>query len=77
MADAREPEPESTSILEEIRVSRRGFVRLSIAGIVCLSLFVMSGCSGSQDGNGSGDGGGNKKKKDKDDGSGDGAGGCY
>jgi hypothetical protein len=76
VADERETEPESTSILEEMRVSRRGFVRLSIAGIVGLPLFVLLGCSGSQDSNDSGGGDGNKKKGNKDDdGSGDGAGG--
>jgi hypothetical protein len=71
VAHAREPEAESVSILRELRVSRRGFLRLSIAG---LSLFLAWGCGGSQDGDG---GGGNGKgKKDKKD-SGDGGGGGY
>ena len=71
MTDAREPEAESTSILEEVRVSRRGFLRLSIAGIASLSLLGASGCGGSQDGD---DRGGNGKKDNKDDGGGGGGG---
>ena len=73
MADAREPEAESVSILEELRVSRRGFLRLRIAGIAGLSLFLASGCGGSQD-DGGGDGDGNRKKDKKDDGNGGGGG---
>jgi hypothetical protein len=55
--DAREPEIEGVSIFEDLRVSRLGFLRLSI---VCLPLFLASGCGGGQDGGGNG----NEKKKD-------------
>jgi hypothetical protein len=70
VANAREPEAESVSILEELRVSRRGFLRLSIAG---LPLFLALGCGGGQDGGG-GDGNGNGKKDKKDNGNGGGGG---
>jgi hypothetical protein len=74
VAHAREPQAESVSILEELRVSRRGFLRLSITGIASsLSLFWASGCGGSQDGGGD-DGDGNRKKDNKDDGNGGGGG---
>jgi hypothetical protein len=73
VADAREPEAESVSILEDLRVNRRGFLRLSITGIIGLSLFLAAGCGGSQDGGG-GDGNGNGKKDKKDDGNGGGGG---
>ncbi len=69
MAHAIEPEAELVSNLEDLRVSRRAFLRLSIAGIVSsLSLFWASGCGG-EDGNGNG-------KKDKKD-NGNGGGGGY
>jgi len=71
VADAREPEAESVSILEDLRVSRRGFLRLSIAGIAGLSLFLASGCGGGEDG----DGNGKKDKKDNGDDGGGGGGG--
>jgi hypothetical protein len=61
----RGPEAESISILEDLHVSRRGFLRLSIASIAGLTLFVASGCGGSKDGDGNG-------KKDKGGGSGGG-----
>jgi hypothetical protein len=73
VAHARGPEAESVSILEDLRVSRRTFLRLSIAGIACLSLFLASGCGGSQDGGG--DGNGKKDKKDDGDDGGGGGGG--
>jgi hypothetical protein len=75
VAHAREPEAESVSILEDLPVSRRAFLRLSIAGIAGLSLFLVSGCGGSQDGGGGG-GNGNGKKDKKDNGD-DGGGGGY
>lgn len=61
MTDAIEPEAESVSTIEVLRVSRRGFLRLSIASLAGLSLLVVSGCGGSQDGGG-GDGDKNGKK---------------
>jgi len=67
VVDAREPEAESVSLLEDLRVSRRGFLRLSI---VCLPLFLAPGCGGGQDGGGDG----NEKKDKKDDGGGGGGG---
>ena len=73
MTDTREPEAESVSILGELRVSRRVFLRLSVAGIAGLSLFLAWGCGGSQDGDGGG-GNGNGKKDKKDDGNGGGGG---
>ncbi len=74
MADAREPRAETKSILlEDVRVSRRGFLHLSIAGIAGLSLFWASGCGGSQDGGGGG-GNGDGKKGKKDNGGGGGGG---
>jgi hypothetical protein len=73
VAHAREPEAESSSNLEDLRVSRRGFLRLSIAGIAGLPLLWALGCGGSQDGGG-GDGDGNGKKDKKDDGNGGGGG---
>jgi hypothetical protein len=77
VTDTREHEAESVSILEELRVSRRGFLRLGIAGLVGLSLFLASGCGGSQDGGGE-DGNGNGKKDKKDNGDdGGGGGGGY
>jgi hypothetical protein len=66
VADAREPEAEGVFILEGLRMSRRGFLRLSIAGIAGLSLFGTLGCGGGQD-----SGGGNGKK-DKEGGGGGG-----
>ncbi len=75
MADARVPEAEGTSILEEVRVSRRGFLNLSIAGIAGWSLFGASGCGGNRDGGDSEKDGGSKKEDNKDDGGGGGAGG--
>ncbi len=75
MADARESEAKGTSILEEVRVSRRGFLRLSIAGIASLSLFWATGCGGSRDGGDSEKDDGSKKEDNKDDGGGGGAGG--
>jgi hypothetical protein len=68
VVDAREPEAESVSLLEDLRVSRRGFLRLSI---VCLPLYLASGCGGGQDG------GGNEKKDKKGGGGGGGGGGGY
>jgi hypothetical protein len=73
VADARESEAKGTSILGEVRVSRRGFLRLSIAGIASLSLFWATGCGGSQDSDGGG-GNGNGKKDKKDNGNGGGGG---
>jgi hypothetical protein len=61
VTDAKEPEAESISILEDFPVSRRAFLRLSIASLAGLSLFVAPGCGGSQDGGG-GDGDKNGKK---------------
>ncbi|MDQ3911699.1 MAG: hypothetical protein M3305_08020 [Actinomycetota bacterium] len=69
MTDARGLEAESTSILEDVRVSRRVFLRLSSAGIAGLSLLWAVGCGGSQDG---GNGNGKKDKKVKKDNSGGG-----
>jgi hypothetical protein len=68
VVDAREPEAESVFLLEDLRVSRRGFLRLSI---VCLPLYLASGCGGGQDG------GGNEKKDKKGGGGGGGGGGGY
>ena len=73
MADTKEPGAESTSISEEVRVSRRGFLHLSIAGIAGLLVLGTLGCGGSRDGDG-GNGNGSKKEENKDDGGG-GAGG--
>lgn len=70
MADARKPEAESVSILGELRLSRRAFLRLSIAS---LPLFLALGCNGSQDDGGE-DGNGNRKKDKKDNGNGGGGG---
>ena len=77
MADAREPEAESTSILKVVRVSRRGFLNLSMAVIVGLSLFWATGCGGGQDGGEeggdeeeNGGGGGNGNGNGEDDGGG-------
>jgi hypothetical protein len=70
MAEEREPEAESPSILEDVGMSRRGFLNLGIAAIAGLSLFWTSGCGSSQEdseedddeeeenggGNGNGDG---------------------
>jgi hypothetical protein len=67
VADTREPEAGSNPVLE-VRMSRRGFLNLGLAGIVGLSLFWAPGCGSSQDG------GGNGKKDKKGDGGG-GAGG--
>ena len=67
MANARGPEAESIPTLEDVRMSRRGFLSLGLAGIVGLSLVWAPGCGSSQDG-------GNGKKDKKGDGGG-GAGG--
>jgi len=75
VADARAPEAQSTTILEEVRVSRRGFLNLSIAGIAGWSVFWASGCGGSRDGGDSEKDDGSKKEDNKDDGGGGGAGG--
>jgi hypothetical protein len=70
MAEEREPEAESPSILEDVGMTRRGFLGLGIAAIAGLSLFWTSGCGSSQEdseedddeeeenggGNGNGDG---------------------
>ena len=64
MADTREPEAGSNPVLE-VRMSRRGFLNLGLAGIVGLSLFWAPGCGSSQDG------GGNGKKDMKGDGGGE------
>jgi hypothetical protein len=68
MANARGPEAESIPTLKDVRMSRRDFLSLGLAGIVGLSLFWAPGCGSSQDG------GGNGKKDKKGDGGG-GAGG--
>jgi len=68
MANARGPEAESIPTLEDVHMSRQGFLSLGLAGVVGLSLFWAPGCDSSQDG------GGNRKKDKKDDGGG-GAGG--
>jgi hypothetical protein len=57
VADTREPEAGSIPVLA-VRVSRRVFLSLGLAGIVGLSLFWAPGCGSSQDGGGKG-------KKDK------------
>ncbi len=77
MTDAREPAAESTSILEQVHVSRRGFLLLGICGMAGLSLFGALGCGASQDdGDDSGnEDGGKKEGNDEDDGGGGGAGG--
>jgi hypothetical protein len=75
VADARAPEAQSTTILEEVRVSRRGFLNLSIAGIAGWSLFGAWGCGGSRDGGDGEKDDGSKKEDNKDDGGGGGAGG--
>ncbi|MBA2712053.1 MAG: hypothetical protein H0U55_00635 [Rubrobacteraceae bacterium] len=67
MADTREPEAENNPVLEDVPVSRREFLSVSLAGIVGVSLLWAAGCGGSQDGGGKG-------KKDKK-GDGGGAGG--
>jgi hypothetical protein len=54
--------------MADVRMSRRDFLSLGLAGIVGLSLFWAPGCGSSQDG------GGNEKKDKKGDGGG-GAGG--
>lgn len=64
MADAREHEAESPSILEDVGMSRRGFLSLGIVAIAGLSLFWTSGCGSSQEGGeeeetGGGNGNGN------------------
>ena len=78
MAHAREPGAEGISTLEEVHVSRRGFLLLAITGMAGLSLFGALGCGASQD---AGDDGGNddgsKKEGDEDDGSGGGGAGGY
>ena len=68
MANARGPEGESVPTLKDVRMSRRGFLSLGLAGIVGLSLFWAPGCGSSQDG-------GHGKKDKKGDGGGGGAGG--
>jgi hypothetical protein len=70
---AGEPEVERISNLADLRVDRRGFLRLSIAGLASLPLFLASGCGGGQDGGGE-DGNGNGKNDKKDDGNGGGGG---
>jgi hypothetical protein len=65
VADTREPAAGTNPVLA-MSLSRRKFLRLGLAGIVGLSLFLTPGCGSSQD---SGHG-----KKDKNDGGG-GAGG--
>ncbi len=69
MANARGPEAESIPTLEDVRMSRRGFLSLGLAGVVGLSLFWAPGCGSSQDG------GHGKKDKKGDGGGGGGAGG--
>jgi hypothetical protein len=74
MANAREFEAESTPILEEVRVSRRGFVRLSLAAVAGFSLFGASACGGGQDDDGDGGNDNGRKKEDNKDGGGGGGG---
>ncbi len=54
--------------MADVRMSRRDFLSLGLAGIVGLSLFWAPGCGSSQDG------GGNGKKDKKGDGGGGGGG---
>jgi hypothetical protein len=68
MANARGPEADSIPTLKDVRMSRRGFLSLGLAGIVGLSLVWAPGCGSSQDG------GGNGKKDKKGDGGGGGGG---
>jgi hypothetical protein len=76
VAGARDLKAEGTSIYDDVRVSRREFLRLGIAGIAGLSLFWTAGCGSSQDGGGGGDNGNGKKgKKGKKDNGGGGGGG--
>ncbi|MDQ3865196.1 MAG: hypothetical protein M3317_17200 [Actinomycetota bacterium] len=67
MANARSSEAESMPSLGDVRMSRRGFLSLSIAGIVGVPLLWAAGCGSSQDG-------GNGKKDKKGDGGGNGGG---
>jgi hypothetical protein len=66
VADTREPAAGTNPVLA-MSLSRRKFLRLGLAGIVGLSLFLTPGCGSSQDGG--------HGKKDKNDGGGGGAGG--
>lgn len=65
VADTIEPESQINPILEDVPVSRREFLSVSLAGIVGVSLLWVAGCGSSQDG-------GDNGKKDK---KGDGGGG--
>lgn len=67
MANTMRPETDRISVIDETRLSRRRFLELCVASMAGLSLLVLSGCGGSQDGGGKDNG-----KKDDEDGGGGG-----
>jgi hypothetical protein len=69
MANAVRPETDGISVTDETLLSRWRFLELCVASMAGLSLLVLTGCGGSQDGGG---GGGNGKRDNKDAGGGGG-----
>ena len=66
MANAMRPETDGISVINETLLSRRRFLKSCVASMTGLSLLVLSGCGGSQDGSGNDNG----KKGDEDGGDG-------
>ena len=50
MANAMRPETDGISVINETLLSRRRFLKSCVASMAGLSLLVLSGCGGSQDG---------------------------
>jgi hypothetical protein len=65
MANAMRSETDGISVIDETLLSRRRFLKLCVASMAGLSLLVLSGYGGSQDGSGNDNG-----KKDDEDGGG-------
>jgi hypothetical protein len=64
MANAVRPETDGISVTDETLLSRWRFLELCVASMAGLSLLVLTGCGGSQDGGGNGNGNGEKDNED-------------
>jgi hypothetical protein len=77
MANAVRPETDGISVTDETLLSRWRFLELCVVSMAGLSLLVLAGCGGSQDGGGNGNGNGEKDNEEDDGGGGGGGGGGY
>ena len=64
MANAVGPETDGISVTDKTLLSRWRFLELCVASTAGLSLLVLAGCGGSQDGGGNDNGKGKKDNED-------------